>query len=132
MFERFSSSYFLGRLYVEPYDGTEAAIHRTEHERLNECVYTDGSGVERVDYPLVMKLDTAYFPVVGDDGVPSGTLALPRDAVDSDALPDDRPVLLVDAPRAAELLRYAGYDPDDFAPGGPDGSGPDRPDDRLA
>ncbi|MDS0241054.1 MULTISPECIES: DUF5802 family protein [unclassified Haloferax] len=135
MFERFSSSYFLGRLYVEPYDGTEAAIHRTEHERLNECVYTDGRGVERVDYPLVMKLDTSHFPVVGDDGVPSGTLALPRDAVGADALPDDRPVLLADAPRAAELLRYAGYDLDDLAPdapGGTDGSGPDRPDDRLA
>ncbi|ELZ94082.1 hypothetical protein C440_10693 [Haloferax mucosum ATCC BAA-1512] len=112
MFERFSSGYYLGRMYVEPYDGTEAAIHHTEHEELNECVYATGRGVERTDFPLVMKLDSAHFPVVGDEGIPSGTLALPRDVVDSHALPDDRPVLLADAPRAAELLRYAGYDLD--------------------
>jgi hypothetical protein len=116
MFERFSSGYYLGRLYVEPYDGAEAAIQRAEHERLNEHVYASGGAVERIDYPLVMKLDSAHFPVVGDDGVPSGTLALPRDVVDQAALPDDRPILLADATRAAELLRYAGYDLDGFEP----------------
>ncbi|WP_411966891.1 DUF5802 family protein [Haloferax sp. YSSS75] len=116
MFERFSSGYYLGRLYVEPYDGTEAAIQRTEHERLNEHVYASGLGIERIDYPLVMKLDSTHFPVVGDDGVPAGTLALPRDAVGPDAVPDDRPVLLADATRAAELLRYAGYDVDELDP----------------
>ncbi|KAB1187987.1 MULTISPECIES: DUF5802 family protein [Haloferax] len=115
MFERFSSGYYLGRLYVEPYDGTEAAIQRTEHEQLNEHVYATGCGVERIDYPLVMKLDSAHFPVVGDDGVPAGTLVLPRDAVGPNTLPDDRPVLLADATRAAELLRYAGYDLDDLS-----------------
>ncbi|WP_396612119.1 DUF5802 family protein [Haloferax sp. S1W] len=112
MFERFSSGYYLGRLYVEPYDGAEAAIQRTDHERLNEHVYATGRGVERLDHPLVMKLDSAHFPVVADDGIPAGTLALPRRAVDSTALPEDRPVLLADANRAEELLRYAGYDID--------------------
>lgn len=116
MFERFSSGYYLGRLYVEPYDGCEAAIQRTEHEQLNEHVYASGRGVERIDYPLVMKLDSAHFPVVGDDSVPAGTLALPREAADPNAVPDDRPVLLADAARAVELLRYAGYEVDDFEP----------------
>ena len=116
MFERFSSGYYLGRLYVEPYDGSEAAIHRTEHEQLNEHVYASGVGVERIDYPLVMKLDSTHFPVVGDDSVPTGTLALPRDTVAPDTLPDDRPVLLADGTRAVELLRYAGYDVDELDP----------------
>jgi hypothetical protein len=109
MFERFSSGYYLGRLYVEPHDGERAVIHRTDHERVNEQLYAAGVGVERVDFPLVMKLDGSHFPVHGDDGVPSGTLAVP-DSMTESALPDRREVLLADADRADELLRYAGYD----------------------
>lgn len=109
MFERFSSGYYLGRLYVEPHDGERAVIHRTDHERVNEQLYAVGVGVERVDFPLVMKLDGSHFPVHGDDGVPSGTLAVPESVAESD-LPDRREVLLADADRADELLRYSGYD----------------------
>ena len=110
MFERFSSGYYLGRLYVEPHEGERAVIHRTDHERMNERLYTDGEGVERVDYPLVMKLDGRHFPVHGDDGVPSGTLALPAPFADESDLPDRREVFLAKADRADELLRYAGYE----------------------
>jgi hypothetical protein len=107
MFEQFSSEYYLGRLYVEPYDGEVAAIHRTDHERMNEKLYAD-EGVSRLDAPLVMKLETAHIPVLGDEGVPSGTLAVPGSFADAD-LPDDREVLLAKRDRAAELLRYSGY-----------------------
>ncbi|WP_410766987.1 DUF5802 family protein [Haloferax sp. DFSO60] len=113
MFERFSSGYYLGRLYVEPYDGTTAAIHSDEHERLNEYLYATGEGVERLDTPLVMKLDCSHFPVLGNEGVPTGTLAVPYELAEVCSLPDDRHVLLADATRARELLRYAGYDFDD-------------------
>jgi hypothetical protein len=111
MFEEFSSGYYLGRLYVEPHDGDRAVLQRADHERVNERLYASGRGVERLDTPLVMKLDSAHFPVVGDDDVPSGTLALPRRVVEAD-LPDRREVFLAKPERARELLRYAGYDPD--------------------
>ena len=110
MFERFSSSYYLGELYVEPHDGDEAVIQREDHERVNEQLYAAGDGVERLDAPLVMKVDRGHIPVGGDDGVPSGTLALPEELVD-DTRPSTRQVLLADADRAAELLRYEGWQP---------------------
>jgi hypothetical protein len=109
MFERFSSGYYLGRLYVEPHDGDRAVMQETDHERVNRQLYAEGVGVERVDHPLVMKLDGSHFPVHGDEGVPSGTLAVPA-SLSADDLPDRREVLLAAADRADELLRYAGYD----------------------
>jgi len=113
MFERFSSGYYLGELFVKPYDGARAAIHRTAHEQVNEQLYADGEGVERLDAPLVMKLDRTHFPVVGDEEVPDGTLAVPHDLDFDGTLPDRRRVFLAKADRATELLRYAGYEPAD-------------------
>ena len=109
MFERFSSGYLLGRLYVEPYDGDRAIIQRADHEQVNERLYASGEGIERLDCPLVMKLDGTHFPVLGDESVPSGTLAVPSDLTD-ETLPDRREVFLAKPDRADELLRYAGYD----------------------
>jgi len=114
MFERFSSGYYLGELYVTPRDG-RAAISRAAHERANEQLYADGDGIERLDAPLVMKLDGAHFPVGGDEGVPDGTLAVPPDVVDDGRLPDAREVFLATAERATELLRWSGYEPADAA-----------------
>ncbi|MFB6304170.1 MAG: DUF5802 family protein [Haloferacaceae archaeon] len=111
MFERFSSEYFLGRLYVQPGEDDRAVIQRDDHERMNEELYATGEGVERLDNPLVMKLDGRHFPVHPDDAVPRGTLALPPEMSDR-SLPDRREVFLADADRAGELLRYAGYAPD--------------------
>ncbi|MFB6236677.1 MAG: DUF5802 family protein [Halopenitus sp.] len=110
MFERFSSSYYVGKLYVEPHDGDRAVIQQADHERVNEQLYASGDGVERLDAPLVMKLDEGHLPVAGDEDVPTGTLAVPRDVAD-DRLPTARSVLLADADRAQELLRYEGWQP---------------------
>jgi hypothetical protein len=107
MFEQFSNGYYLGRLYVEPYDGEVAAIQRADHEKVNEELYAD-EGVARIDAPLVMKLEQTHFPVLGDEGVPSGTLAVPSSLSVTD-VPDEREVLLAKRDRAAELLRYSGY-----------------------
>lgn len=110
MFERFSSGYYVGKLYVEPHDGDRAVIQQADHERVNEQLYATGDGVERVDAPLVMKLDEGHLPVGGDEDVPTGTLAVPQ-AIADDQLPSARSVLLADADRAAELLRYEGWEP---------------------
>jgi hypothetical protein len=113
MFERFSAGYYLGRLYVRPDDRDRPVIHDDDHERVNESLYATGEGVERLDAPLVMKLDGPgpHFPVHGDGGVPSGTLAVPESMAADAGLPDRREVLLATPERAGDLLRYAGYGP---------------------
>lgn len=107
MFGSFSTGYYLGRLYVEPSERDVPAIQRADHEAMNERLYGD-DGLFRVDAPLVMKLDTGHIPVLGDEDVPSGTLAVP-DSVTDDDLPAERDVLLAKPDRAAELLKYSGY-----------------------
>lgn len=83
MFERFSKGYYLGRLYVEPHDGDRAVMHRGQHETVNEQLYAEGEGVERLDRPLVMKVGNAHVPVLGDEGVPERTLALPPETIEN-------------------------------------------------
>ncbi len=112
MFEEFSSGYYLGVLYVEPGAEERAALNGDDHEAVNRQLYTTGEGVERVDTPLVMKLDGAHFPVQGDEGVPAGTLTVPEQLAD-DGLPDRREVFLARPERAGQLLRYGGWHPPD-------------------
>ncbi|MFQ3318898.1 MAG: hypothetical protein ACI8UR_001566 [Natronomonas sp.] len=102
MFERFSSGYYLGRLYVEPHGGHQAVMHREQHEQVNEQLYD-----EEYDGPLVMKIGTAHVPVHGADGVPGRTIALPETVLPAtgvDNPPTLREVLLAKADRAAQLL----------------------------
>jgi len=113
MFERFSSGYYLGVLYVEP--GAErAALNVDDHEAVNRQLYGDSEGIERLDAPLVMKLDGTHFPVGGDEGVPTGTLSVPEPLAD-EGLPDRREVLLARPERADQLLKYGGWRPEDAA-----------------
>jgi len=111
MFEVFSGSYYLGRLYVTPTDGDHALMHSDQHERINEAVYATGDGIEPLDAPLVMKLESQHFPVHGDDAVPADTLALPESMLaDSDVRnpPSLREVLLARRERARQLLSWTG------------------------
>jgi len=111
MFEQFSRGYYLGRLYVEPRDGDRAAMARPQHERVNEQLYAEGEGLERLDRPLVMKLGSRHFPVHGAEGVPADTLALPADLMEDTNLrnpPTLTEVLLAKADRATQLLDLTG------------------------
>ncbi|NGM68486.1 hypothetical protein G6M89_05585 [Natronolimnobius sp. AArcel1] len=111
MFELFSQSYYLGRLYVTPTDHNRALMHRDQHERLNEQVYATGDGIEALDSPLVMKLESQHFPVHGDEGVPANTLALPEPLLEGADLrnpPSLREIFLARRERAQQLLAYAG------------------------
>jgi len=110
MFEQFSGGYYLGKLYVEPHDGEQAVIHQDDHTLMNEQLYASGGPIERLDAPLVMKVDATHFPVHGDEGVPSGTLAVPAELLDESSA-SQREVLLAKRERAMELLRYAGWQP---------------------
>lgn len=110
MFEQFSSGYYLGVLYVEPHDVDRAVVNDEDHESVNRQLYASGTGVERLDSPLVMKLDGRHFPVLGDEGVPTGTLAVPESVAD-DSLPERREVFLARPERAGQLLRFSGWEP---------------------
>ncbi|GKZ13088.1 hypothetical protein BG842_22035 [Haladaptatus sp. W1] len=109
MFESFSSGYYLGRLYVEPHDGEHAVMSRDEHESVNQALYSSGEGVERLDWPLVMKIDQQHFPVHAEEGVPENTLALPDTVLENTRIrnpPELKEVLLAKADRAEQLIRY--------------------------
>ena len=111
MFEVFTRSYYLGRLYVTPTGRDHALMHSEQHERINEEVYATGDGLERLDAPLVMKLESQHFPVHGDDAVPANTLALPESMLeDTDVRnpPSLHEVLLARRERAEQLLSLAG------------------------
>jgi hypothetical protein len=121
MFEEFSAGYYLGRLYVEPTEADEvaapAAIHEDIHEWANEQLYATGEGLERLDLPLVMKLGRTHFPVSGAEDVPARTLAVPEALLDRETC--DAPglceVFLAKADRATQLLKTAGWEPNDTA-----------------
>lgn len=111
MFEQFTSEYYLGELYVQPRDTDRAVIRRADQERVNEQLYDKETA--RLDAPLVMKVGTRHFPVVGDEDVPTGTLQLPRSVVPEDLkfrVPGRQEVLLATPDRAGELLSYAGWE----------------------
>ncbi|WP_158055728.1 DUF5802 family protein [Halorussus halophilus] len=109
MFEDFSSGYYLGRLYVQPHDDERVVMRRDQHEHINRQLYTTGEGVERLDNPLVMKVDQHHLAVEGADDVPERTLVLPRSVLDDTGIrnpPKLKEVLLAKADRAAQMLRY--------------------------
>ncbi|WP_254862096.1 DUF5802 family protein [Halovivax gelatinilyticus] len=115
MFERFSKSYYLGRLYVTPAEDDRVTMDHAQHERVNEQLYATGEGAERLDTPLVMKLDGQHFPVHGNDSIPANTLAVPEPVLENteiDNPPELASVLLANRDRARQLLEFSGWNPD--------------------
>ena len=111
MFEQFSSGYYLGRLYVEPYGGDRPVIHREHHERVNVQLYESGEG------PLVMKIGSTHVAVHGADDIPGRTIALPERALSAagiDNPPALEEVLLAKADRARQLLEFGSEGPAGF------------------
>lgn len=111
MFEQFSSGYYLGRLYVEPYGGDRPVIHSEHHERVNEQLYESGDG------PLVMKIGSTHIVVHSADDVPGRTIALPErtlSATGIDNPPTLKEVFLAKAERAQQLLEFGSDGPAGF------------------
>jgi len=110
MFEEFSAGYYVGRLYIEPYDRDHAAMDRDQHEVANEQVYATDEPIERLDHPLVMKVDETHVPVFAADDVSTDILGLPETVLDStgvDQPPTLTEVLVAKAERAVQLLEWA-------------------------
>lgn len=110
MFEQFSRGYYLGRLYVEPSSDETATMCQHQHEYVNEQLYAEETGIERLDRPLVMKVGTTHLTVHGEEGVPADTLTVPESLLDdatARTLPTLQEVLLAKADRASQLLDLA-------------------------
>jgi hypothetical protein len=110
LFEEFSAGYYVGRLYIEPYDGDHAAMDHDQHVEANEQVYATGDDIERVDHPLVMKVDETHVPVFPAEDLPTDTLGLPEPVLESiraEQPPTLKEVLVAKAERAAQLLEWA-------------------------
>lgn len=125
MFEEFSRGYYLGRLYVEPHDGERAVMHEGQHEEVNEQLYASDGVIDRLDYPLVMKIGPTHVPVQGENGVPADTVALPAGQIEEARVrnpPSLREVLLAKADRAAQLLELTGWSPFPDHLGGDEGA----------
>jgi hypothetical protein len=111
MFEQFSASYYLGRLYVAPTTAEHAQMCRAQHERVNEQLYGDEEGLTRLDHPLVMKLGSHHLAVHGDETVPADTLSVPESVLAETSVrnpPALQEVLLATGDRAAQLLDLTG------------------------
>ena len=113
MFERFSSDYYLGRLYVEPHESERAVMQRADHERVSEQLYDGADDPE----PLVMKVGSTRLRVHGAGGVPGWTLALPESVLPAAGVetpPALDEVLLAKTDRGARLLDLGSVDPAGF------------------
>ncbi|GGL51524.1 DUF5802 family protein [Halocalculus aciditolerans] len=78
MLEAFSTGYYFGRLYVQPYSGDRPVLQTDQHEQVGEQVYDDDG--DRL--PLVVKLGNRYLRVHREASMPTDTLAVPADAAD--------------------------------------------------
>ncbi|WP_181686259.1 DUF5802 family protein [Halorhabdus salina] len=114
MFEQFSRSYYLGRMYVQPSETPTAAMCGKQYRRVHRQLYRDTEPAAD-ELPLVMKLGSRHFPVTGAQSVPADTLAVPP-AVLADAAVENPPtlreVLLASEDRADQLLSLAGIEED--------------------
>ena len=120
MFEVFTRSYYLGRMYVTPSDGERVRMDSTQHELLNEQVYATEEGIERLDAPLVMKLESRHLAVHGDDSVAANTLAVPHSVLEETSIrnpPTLQEVFLARRERARQLLSYGGWSPPSLCAG---------------
>lgn len=115
--EAFSAGYYVGEFTVTAAgDGVEhARMARAPHAAANAEIYAGGDGVERVDAPLVAKLDAVHFPVLPAETVAESILELPPAVLvetDVEEPPVLRAVLVATAERARELLRwFTSYEP---------------------
>lgn len=111
MFEAFSESYYIGRLYVTPTEATPPRMQEAQVHRINDEFIADEDAIVDLDQPLVMKLGARHFPVHADREVPADTLVLPESLLEE--VPVDNPptvcgVLLATGERARQLLWLTG------------------------
>ncbi len=112
MFEEFSNSYYIGRLFVTPSADECPVMQQAQLERVNDELLADETELSRLDRPIVMKLGQRHFVVHGDEAVPAGTLALPE-SVMADASIENPPsecgVLVAKPDRAEQLMWLNGH-----------------------
>lgn len=109
MFEAYSAGYYLGHFFVEPHRADYALMELDRHQDANTQVYAADEGINRLDNPLVVKLDNQHLPVLGAPGIPHDTLAVPEVVLETSQI-DDPPtlkdILIAKAEWASQLLAW--------------------------
>lgn len=85
-------------------------MDRGQHEEANEQIYTSGDGIERLDHPLVMKVEQRHIPVFAAEDMPVGTLGVPDHVLEATRIekpPTLKEVLVAKAERATQLLKWS-------------------------
>lgn len=111
MFEAFSDSYYIGRLYVTPTDTDSPRMQAAQVHQINDELIASDDQLIDLDRPLVMKLGTRHFSVHADRDVPADTLAVPSPLLDETPItnpPSVCGVLLARGERAEQLLWLTG------------------------
>lgn len=112
MFEEFSDSYFIGRLFVRPGDSNRPTIQQAQLERINDHVLDREEALADLRRPVVMKVGTHHIPVHGDAGVPEFTLELPKTLLEAAGIensPSVEGVLLAKEAVEDQLLWLTGH-----------------------
>lgn len=103
-FEEFSGGYYIGRLRVTSFNGSQPVLPSDQLQHVRESLYDDQPPREE---PIVMKIGRLHFPVHGETAVPAGTLGVPE-AIQSELdihLPKKTQVFLAKPGQARELLK---------------------------
>lgn len=111
MFEAFSDSYYIGRLYVTPAHDDPPRMQEIQVHQINDELRGDQEDLVALDRPLVMKLGNRHFPVHADEEVPADTLVLPEPLLEETPIenpPEVCGVLLATGERAEQLLWLSG------------------------
>lgn len=112
MFEAFSDSYYIGRLYVTPGPDDPPRMQRAQVHQINDELLTaEDDTIVDLDRPLVVKLGPHHFPVHADTEVPADTLVVPTSLLEETPVenpPEFCGVLLARGERAKQLLWLTG------------------------
>lgn len=110
MFEAFSESYYIGRLFVAPADDDPPRMQEIQVHQINDELHGEDELID-LDRPLVMKLGQRHFPVHADSEVPADTLVVPQSLLEDTPVenpPEVCGVLLATTERAEQLLWLSG------------------------
>ncbi len=111
MFEDFSRGYYLGRMYVEPHEADSPVMQDEEFEKVRNDIYGDEKAYD-AKKPLVVKIGKQHLVVDGDEGVPTGTLGVPRHVAEGLRIrnpPSVEDVLIAKKGHATRILSLIGF-----------------------
>lgn len=85
MLEKFSSQYYIGRMYIEPQreqDAEYGHIGQAAYDAIRDAIY----GGTLTEPPLVMKVDNKHILLKPSDDVPQDTVQIAQETIDDSSI----------------------------------------------